>query len=203
MKKKLLVVLCCLSLVQFAVSAEAVEPNFYVQGNIGYTAVNDADLTVADEPASDELSFDGGWNVSAAAGVKLGNGRVEGEIGYRTNDFDEYSGSGEGVSEPADGEISNISFMVNGYYDIPTGTAVTPYVGGGIGVARIEIEPSGESYDDTVFAYQGAIGVGIAVSKTVTIDLGYRYFATTDPDFEGTEVEYKSHNLLAGVRIVF
>lgn len=202
MKKKLLVVFCCLALVQFAVSAEAVEPQLYVQGNIGYTALTDSDLTGGDMPGAAELSFSEGWNVSGAVGVKVGNGRLEGEIGYRTNDLDDYSDSRG--SEPVDGDVSNISFMVNGYYDIPTGTAVTPYVGGGIGLARLEIKPQDEdSMDDTVFAYQVGLGVGIAVSKTVTIDLGYRYFATADPEFDGVEAEYKSHNILAGVRVVF
>ena len=60
-----------------------------------------------------------------------------------------------------------------------------------------------------VFAYQAAAGVGYAVSKEVTLDLGYKYFATAKPSFKvlGTAVkvegEYMSHNLLLGVRYNF
>ena len=31
----------------------------------------------------------------------------------------------------------------------------------------------------------------------------YRYFATSDPEFDGTEVEYASHNIYAGIRLNF
>ncbi len=44
---------------------------------------------------------------------------------------------------------------------------------------------------------------GYDVSDTVTIDFGYRYYATADPDFDGVEVEYSGHNFLAGVRLAF
>jgi len=59
------------------------------------------------------------------------------------------------------------------------------------------------SVDDTVFAYQVGTGVSFAVNEKVSLDLNYRYFATSDPNFEGIETEYSSHNVYAGIRVSF
>jgi opacity protein-like surface antigen len=60
---------------------------------------------------------------------------------------------------------------------------------------------------DTVFAYQFIGGVAFPVSKQLTIDLNYRYFATTDPSFPHgvgrLVVEYGGSNLLLGLRYNF
>ena len=57
--------------------------------------------------------------------------------------------------------------------------------------------------DDTVFAWQVGAGIGYALTPQLTFDLKYRYFATSDPEFDGTEVEYASHNVYAGIRLHF
>lgn len=100
------------------------------------------------------------------------------ELAYRTNDLDELCA----VScAPISGEPSSLAFMANGYYDSDTFSDA----------------------DDDVFAYQAMVGLGFAASDAVTLQLGYRYFATEDPTFFGTEFEYATHNLEAGIRIGF
>ena len=62
-----------------------------------------------------------------------------------------------------------------------------------------------------VFAYQLAAGVGYVISKQITLDLGYKYFATAKPEFEFSagfgggkvEAEYSSHNIFLGLRYSF
>lgn len=54
-----------------------------------------------------------------------------------------------------------------------------------------------------MFAYQVGAGVGYALTPQVTLDVKYRYFATADPDFDGTDMEYASHNIYAGIRLDF
>ena len=99
--------------------------------------------------------------------------------------------------------------MVNGYLDFENQTALTPYIGAGVGVAKVsanDISIGGVALsdeDDTVFAYQLGVGIGYSVTESLIIDLAYKYFATEDPDFEGTKAEYGSHNILFGVRINF
>ena len=90
--------------------------------------------------------------------------------------------------------------MVNGFYDVENKTPFTPYIGGGIGFANVDLD----SEDDRVFAYQLGIGVGYAIDEVITLDLGYRYFATSDPEFlGGIKAEYSSHNLLVGIRVTY
>lgn len=85
-------------------------------------------------------------------------------------------------------KLSISSLFANVYYDINTGTAFTPYVGGGIGVAFIEAK------DHIMDGYYGAFGVGGSRTRKVSnfawnlgagvaysydshwsFDLGYRY----------------------------
>ena len=111
--------------------------------------------------------------------------------------------SGPGGSEDLSGDITALAFLVNGYYDFTNKSRFTPYISGGVGLAKIEINDEDESLDDTVFAYQIGAGVGYAVSEKVTIDIKYRYFATSDPKFEEVGGEFASHNFLLGVRVNF
>ncbi|MES0042512.1 outer membrane beta-barrel protein [Mesorhizobium sp. M0091] len=110
------------------------------------------------------------------------------------------------------------SIMANGYVDLGTYVGITPYLGGGIGVAYnkyyrsigakdcVEVAPNssgtgGFSCDDPA-GYEGAtdkegkfnlaysIGAGLSyqVAKNVSVDLGYEYFSVP----EGKYVAYDS-----------
>lgn len=88
--------------------------------------------------------------------------------------------------------------LVNAFYDIPTGTSVTPYIGGGVGVARIT-STLGDlcgciSGTQTRLAPAAQLGGGVrvAITEPVTLDVGYRYkvtgdqgFSISDPVFDG------------------
>lgn len=173
--------------------------------------------------------------MGAAAGYDFGMWRAEFEIAYRQNDLDKIKAvvsqdigngpingepiptqvvPGTSVSINADGDVSALSFMVNGYFDWQNPSPLTPYLGAGIGFARVsmnDLKVEGVRLvddSDTVFAYQLAAGVGWEFMPNLTLDLGYRYFATADPEFRDVEgdtfeSEYKSHNLMLGLRIGF
>jgi OOP family OmpA-OmpF porin len=146
-----------------------------------------------------EAEYDTGWAAIGAVGYGFGNGlRLELELGYRDNDVD----SVRGVTS-ASGSTNVWSAMVNALYDVPTGWVVNPYIGAGIGYARVKADgitasPTVTVDDsDNVFAYQGIVGA-----------LDYRYFATLDPEFStsaGTTVdgEYAAHTVLLGLRWEF
>lgn len=88
---------------------------------------------------------------------------------------------------------------------------MTPYIDGGIGVANVkaDVDAVGVNLvdeDATVFAYQFAAGLNLDFIPPATVFVGYRYFATLDPEFEDAagnsfDAEYHSHN--AGVGIMF
>jgi opacity protein-like surface antigen len=116
-----------------------------------------------------------------------------------------------GVDVDLTGDVTSLSLLMNGYYGFVNNSAFTPYLSAGLGFAKVEVNDfnvpgSGlpdSNDDDTVFAYQVGVGVGCAVNEKVTIDVKYRYFATSDPEFDTTEAEFASHNFLFGVRVNF
>lgn len=191
--------------------AGAVAAEMYVGGKLGYVMTSDSDLSDGVDEIS--IEFDGGLGLGLALGTTMDAFRIEGELEYRGADMDK--AKAYGVSVPVDGDIKTWSLMANGYYDFETGSSLKPYAGVGIGFAKHSVEinsiagdaGSGGEDDDTVFAYQGTLGVAWAVSDTMDLDFAYRYFATADAEFEDgagtTEAEYGSHNLSAGLRIKF
>lgn len=208
MKKTFLITAACamtLSVSSLAFSAEGP----YVSGNLGLAIPSDSDLTDSTVPGiTIDIESDLGLALGVAAGYAFGNNtRIEGEIAYAKNDLDKASLLG--VDVDLTGDTSSIALLLNGYYDFKNASAFTPFINGGIGMARVKVNDinipgSGlpdTSDDDTVFAYQVGVGVGYAVNEKVSIDVKYRYFGTSDPEFDTTESEYSSHNVYAGIRV--
>jgi len=221
MKKSVLLFLCCLASTGMLVSTAfaATGPYLSVQG--GATWVQDADFDY-DLPApfsiSGESEFETGFNAGVSAGYDFGPARLEAEIVYRENDFDTLEATLSGFGPPldgtfrgdVDGEVNSTSLMVNAFWDIENETPVTPYLGAGLGLANVEVD--GDDFDkddDTVFAYQFAAGIAVALTPNLSLDLGYRYFATDDPEFDDDlvgfsfETEYQTHNASLGLRLTF
>ncbi|MDR2199137.1 MAG: outer membrane beta-barrel protein [Deltaproteobacteria bacterium] len=87
------------------------------------------------------------------------------------------------------------TLLVNFYFDIPTGTAITPYVGAGAGIAILRLKTTDTfwstagpgtpvlverhsvhaSKTKTNFAWSLAAGVAYDISENVALDLGYRF----------------------------
>lgn len=207
MKKILLLLLNCLIVFSFFPTAYAAGQ--YVSGNIGLAILTDSDLTDSTAPGvTVELESDNGMAFGIAFGYSsIYSTRTELELVYQTNDIDQVSMLGEGVT--AGGDTSTLAFLLNGYYDFVNNSKLTPFISAGIGFAKVEVNdfsvfgnPIG-SDDDMVLAYQVGAGVGYAVTEKVTIDLKYRYFGTSNPEFDTTEAEYSSHNFYFGIRVSF
>jgi opacity protein-like surface antigen len=118
------------------------------------------------------------------------------------------------------------TLMVNAWFDIPTGTAVKPYLGGGIGWAFIDFSASAiengnaatlvsiGTKSSTNFAWSLGGGLGYAITQNWTVDLGYRYINAGDikeplKDATGTSFFYgkigriETHDVMLGVRYTF
>jgi opacity protein-like surface antigen len=201
--KKFLVVMFAVALI-FSASMVSAE-SLYVSGNIGSSINTDSTWEMPGVPDID-VQHNPGLAIGGAVGYGIGNSRGELEIGYRTNEIDEFEALGETVD--GGGTVSAVSFMLNGYFDIANNSAFTPFVGGGIGIATVEIkdpEVDGEkltgSEDASAFAYQAGLGLGYAVNDVLTIDGGYKYFGTSGLEFDDdVEVEYGSHTVYVGLR---
>ena len=200
----LLTFMCLICSVSFSSSYGNISP--YMAGHLGIALLEDATLS---EPGftSVDMEFDPGLGLDVAVGNDFGAFRIEGELTYRTNDIDQFTT--RGVELEADGDVTALSLMLNAFLDVENETPFTPYIGGGLGFASVsmnDVKVSGiavNDEDDTVVAYQIGFGVEYAVSEKISLDVGYRYYATDDPDFDGTNVEYTSHNVILGVRVSY
>ncbi len=174
--------------------AHAENAGWYMGAEMGAVFAKDADTTGL---LAGDLEYDPGFALLGQVGGYLPyNFRLEAELGWRRNEMDELGGVG------IDGDINVLSLMGNLYYDIPTGTAFTPYVGVGLGGAHMMFDTPAADDDDNVWAYQGIAGVDYRINDTLSLKADYRYFATQDFDAHGpggrVESEYATHNVMIG-----
>ena len=183
-------------LVLSATAALAAGP--YVGGAVGLSYLHDSDVSTGDT-----ASYDLGYGLLLNAGYKFDAVpvRAEFEFGYKKASVKDAEGyNADGV------DVSAMSFMVNGYYDIKTNSAFTPYVGGGIGAIRGELSgaPGNLDGDDTQFGYQLMLGCAYNFNKNLAIDLSYRFQGSTDFNIGGNEkISYRSSNFMLGMRYTF
>lgn len=206
----------------------------YAAAGVGYVweyAENDFQSS-ANSGSPDAQEFDSrletgdGVAFYAALGKYFDRGiRGEFELSFREQEVEDMPGDGAGFAgfptggnsqnlalgdnEPL-GEIGVTAAMFNVYKDFNFDIAgrITPYIGGGIGFAKvrgdfdnIDDQPAitdaalasatppvgfriGVSNDDYVTAFQGLVGLSFEVAENLSVDLGYRYLQTGEYDFE-------------------
>jgi opacity protein-like surface antigen len=142
----------------------------------------------------------------------LGEGRVELEYARRSNRLDRVDFV-EG-SFAASGRMVADSFMFNCIGVSHGSNRWSPYVVVGLGAARIAasgLQVTGRPLGDdkaTVFAYQLGGGVAYVLTEALQLDLGYRFFNSTKPEFTEANgdkyaVGYLNHSVMFGVRLGF
>ena len=194
----------------FSVSTVAYSaPGLYVGANIGLAFLDDSDVDIDDSFFSEvdiSLSADNGASFGGVLGYAFENGyRVEGELVYQRNNYDEAKVSYLGMSDKfsMDGDISSATALANGYYDFKNKSRVTPFIGGGLGFAVVDVDGDPVDDHDYVFVYQFTAGVGFEITESITLDLKYRYVMTEDLELEGMQLEYSSDIISTGIRFTF
>lgn len=171
--------------------------NFYVKGFGGLTVPQDDDFNLNERggPASADTGFDfsNGYTLGIAGGYSITpNMAVELEYAYRNADakFTKDLASGKRTTE------SN-AWMVNALYNFTPSGPWQPYVGGGLGVADLNVEEIpgvvGGNFDsDYNFAYQLIGGVGYQLPSGWTLNGEARFFGINDQDLENGDLQFKS-----------
>jgi opacity protein-like surface antigen len=182
-------------LVLSATAALAAGP--YVGGAVGLSYLHDSDIE-----GGGTASYDLGYGLTLSAGYKFDAVpvRAEFEFGYKKASVKDAEGYDvDGV------DVSAMSFMVNGYYDIKTNSGFTPYVGAGIGAIRGELSGAGSlDGNDTQFGYQLILGCAYDFNKNLALDFSYRFQGSTDFDIGyGGQISYRSSNFMLGMRYTF
>ncbi|MQT13292.1 porin family protein [Rhizobiales bacterium Sp-1] len=88
-------------------------------------------------------------------------------------------------------DVSSLAILANAYVDFPVLGPVTPYVGAGIGTARLETSnaavsgasgavaaPPGAASWGFAYAFTG--GLAVKLNDAVSVDVGYRYLDLGD-----------------------
>jgi outer membrane protein OmpA-like peptidoglycan-associated protein len=153
-------------------AAHAME-GWYGQVSAGYAF--DQELSVDNT----DYDLDESHPLFASVGYAYDNGfRTELEGGWRTGSDSPF------LLSSVDADV--LSGMLNVFYDFNRGGVMQPYLGVGVGAARVDANGSflfaGFDIDDVVLAYQGMAGVGIEVNDRLMLDIGYRYFETESAD---------------------
>jgi len=196
----------------------------YVSGFIGVSIPRDSTVTTDDYNNSavyqDEVEFDPGINIGGTGGYDFGYFRFEGEISYRNSEINSITDQNGVKYRRADGNLGVAAFMANAFFDLHNASRVTPYLGGGIGFATLQLSDTYgtdqtsarwrlyDEGDDTVFAYQVGAGVDIAINRRFSLDVGYRYFGTETAKINEdsawvNSLDFESHNVAVGFRVNF
>lgn len=209
-----------------ATQATAHAENFYVGVKAGYNSAMDASINescsflVCDE---DGVAF---YKSGLGAGLVFGldksfGWRLEGELTYRENAFDEVRWFGG--ERPTDGNVQSIAFMANLIYDFNdfAHEPVQPYLGGGVGAVNVSFDgvrdANGAVFDgsETVFAGQVIGGAGFTIRPSTTFFFDYRLMVTEDmamvvnsgqtTNIAGDliDIEYMTQSVMIGVRQSF
>ncbi len=235
-----LAIVVALSSTVLATPALARNGAWYVGGDFGGMIVEDIDFDFGTGPtipssstAQIAINHDYGYDAALFVGYDLGAFRVEAEVSYKRARVDDIETSvrfpgAPGTGIPVGGAItpdlypagggrtSALSFMINGMLDFGDDDGISGFVGGGVGIARIDYnnirafsnQPAGIDDSDSRFAWQVVAGVRQAISDTVDITVRYRFFNADNirtVDFRGFESEsrFRSHSLLGGITFNF
>lgn len=161
----------------------------YVRGGAGVVFGETLNQDLAYDPAigapapladGKDTDLGEGLAISGAIGFQFARTRTELEYRRMRPSIDGVAYTGGLVIGP--GPVVNDDFevqalMSNVYFDLVNNSRFTPYVGVGVGGARIENE-LGER--DAEFAYQGRAGVEAALGAKLSVGAEYVYFRTLD-----------------------
>lgn len=185
---------------------------------LGYGQNRVTDANARDDLGSFTLKFKPAAVQSVALGWRLaessesGHGRIELEYAQRSNPLNR-AVLADG-SFAAGGSLAIESLLVNSYGVERIDENSFFYLGLGLGAARVKAQSltvTGQPLSDssaTAFAYQLGTGFDYTLGDHLTLDLGYRFFATTRPrlreaDGRAWRCEYSSHSAMLGLRILF
>jgi opacity protein-like surface antigen len=218
--RKILILLALISSSAFAADLKP-----YIEGQLGWSNLNDVDTKATNLPISDaatasatakikyDNSVSGGFEIGANH-VGIENLRIGVSFNRMKFDMEKVTGSlalsaaeGEAIP-PITGDITeavrslgvNLDnsvklYMANAYYDIKNASAFTPFIGFGVGMADIK------NAKDNEFAWSASVGGKYNIDKNMYLGLKGSYTSVNGiTDKIGLEYKdmdaYSAHALL-------
>jgi outer membrane protein OmpA-like peptidoglycan-associated protein/opacity protein-like surface antigen len=203
--------------------AMARDGQWYVELGGGPMIVEDVVFDVDGNLDDAEAGLKEGYDFGGIVGYDFGAFRLEAEASYRSADVEEMSAGVAGINGrtpnthgsaifqqtvPAAGNLNMLSFMLNGLFDFGPDDGLQGFFGGGIGVARVDLDstiklsgPGAINDSDTGLAWQLLAGVRAPLNDSWDVGLRYRYFnaenvSLIDVRGLGFDTDVKSHSIL-------
>jgi len=225
-----LAIALALSSTVLATPALARDGAWYVGGDFGAMIVEDVEFDVGTTEDAIIVDHEYGFDGSGFVGYDLGAFRLEAEVAYKKARIDELEtviglpgavGQGRTVAQTfvnaGGGNTTALSFMVNGLLDFGDDDGISGFIGGGVGIARVnfnnqrQFANQGAFIDDsdTRFAWQLLAGVRQAISDNIDVTVRYRFFNVSDlemvgfPNGAGFQSRLRTHSLLGGLTFNF
>lgn len=197
MNKKLSALIMTVGISTLMISTAVAEKGkFYVKADAGGVVTTDTELEEFFGQAlapNTEISFDPGFRLGLRGGYGVTDWfDAEVETGFAVNRIDSITGASE-----ADGSVTQIPLLANARFHCPALHRISPYFGGGFGLASTviwadDIVIGGTTMDGStsglVFAYQAFAGVRFAITEQMGISLEYHYFGTTSAEMDAAVV---------------
>lgn len=222
--------LCSFQLLAVPASGADKPDGVYVGADVGFSGIRDADIDlVGAAEIAHRMEFDSGLAYGFQLGYGFSGPRIEVDLRRRENDVDEF-GPASGVADGT-GSIDSTSLMFNALYDFKIGSKLFPYIGLGVGGARVKADKVRKRVsapnrtgvvdgDDRVFAWNLIVGAAYKVTDSLSFKLDYRFMRTDDIRygygvgcnaagascvFNGDldEDDYQAHNISVGMRWEF
>lgn len=143
------------------------------------------------ETFDEKTKYERGFTGELGAGYQFGMVRVEQTVGY-TQQNPKGLDAGDLTG---DGSFNAYNVNLNAFVDLPVSKMFVPFVGGGVGLARVdadlsradEVTGATSSYSgkDWGFLWHADAGIGVKVSSKATVELGARYTRISSLKFDG------------------
>lgn len=214
--KKILLLAGIMSLFAFDASALVIRPYVAAKGKVALTN-NSVKVVQRDEI----WNYDHNIKVnklimggSAAFGMMFpfDYRSVRMEVEYNHNGKAKKNSQAKKSAPIIDASVQTKAVFFNMYYDFQSNTAWVPYIGGGVGAAKLKTVVMEESDDKSTLAWNVGLGMQYRMSRHGSFDFGYRYvsygsfkrhFDDTYKYLENDKVEAAAHELYAGFRITW
>ena len=210
--------------VSLAGSTALAQGSNYIVVSAMYSSALDSDYNVAD--VTGKYGMKGGGGFLMAYGHRFDNGfAIETEFSTKSSKATSIKldqnlvVSGTTVPAgtypfPAPIKVTTTAFMANGVFRMgDVGLGLRPFFGAGIGLANAkvhdytisdganDIELDGGTGGATAYQFLG--GVAVPISESMSVRVGYRYFATGNFDLGSEKIKTSSHNFEIGAEFTF
>lgn len=203
---------CVVGLLVGFLTSSPTHADFYINSKTGIAITenitNSADIN---------STFHIGMTLGGSVGYKFPDiFRLEAESTYRRARVRTITNKVSNRSISSDGHIASVSFLGNGFLDIPIYQKLFGSIGGGLGFSKIHVKiptnagiNTGAKDDDSTFCYQANAGLGYKWLDYLEPSLNYGYFKTLKSsfqDFNGARWNAsngRTHDVIIQVRYFF